>query len=63
MKPFAEIEVGDSEAIVRRVTEDDVRRFVEMTGDDNPLHVDRDYAEKTPFKDIVVHGMLGASLV
>ena len=63
MKPFAEIEVGDREQIVRRVTEDDVRRFVEMTGDDNPLHVDRDYAERTPFKDIVVHGMLGASLV
>ena len=34
-----------------------------MTGDDNPLHVDRAYAETTPFKDVVVHGMLGASLL
>ena len=63
MKSFDDIEVGDVESIRRTVTEADVRRFVEMTGDDNPLHVDRAYAERTPFKDVVVHGMLGASLV
>jgi 3-oxoacyl-[acyl-carrier protein] reductase len=63
VKRFDEIEVGDVESIQRTVTEADVRRFVEMTGDDNPLHVDRAYAERTPFKDVVVHGMLGASLV
>jgi 3-oxoacyl-[acyl-carrier protein] reductase len=63
VKRFADIEVGDVESIKRTVTEADVRRFVEMTGDDNPLHVDRAFAERTPFKDIVVHGMLGASLV
>ena len=34
-----------------------------MTGDNNPLHVDRTYAETTAFKDIVVHGMLGASFI
>lgn len=63
MKRFDQIEVGDVESIQRTVTEADVRRFVEMTGDDNPLHVDRAYAERTSFKDVVVHGMLGASLV
>lgn len=60
---FENIEVGDSESIVKKITEDDVRKFVEMTGDNNPLHVDRDYAETTSFKDIVVHGMLGASFI
>ncbi|MEA2466992.1 MAG: 3-oxoacyl-[acyl-carrier protein] reductase [Thermoleophilaceae bacterium] len=63
MKRFDDIEVGDVESIRRTVTEADVRRFVEMTGDDNPLHVDRAYAERTSFKDIVVHGMLAGSLV
>jgi 3-oxoacyl-[acyl-carrier protein] reductase len=63
VKRFDDIAVGDVESIRRTVTEADVRRFVEMTGDDNPLHVDRAYAERTPFKDVVVHGMLGASLV
>jgi 3-oxoacyl-[acyl-carrier protein] reductase len=40
-----------------------VRKFVEMTGDNNPLHLDRTYAESTSYKDIVVHGMLGASFI
>ena len=63
MKAFADIQVGDTESIVKEITEADVRRFVELSGDDNPLHVDREYARSTPFKDIVVHGMIGASLV
>lgn len=48
--------------LVKVITEADIRKFVEMTGDDNPLHVDRKFAEET-FKDIVVHGMLGASFI
>lgn len=60
---FDRIAVGETRSLVRTISEADVRRFVEMTGDDNPLHVDRAFAEETPFKDIVVHGMLGASFI
>lgn len=60
---FDAIDVGDSAFLDKSIEEADIRRFVEMTGDDNPLHVDPDYAETTPFKDIVVHGMLGASFI
>jgi 3-oxoacyl-[acyl-carrier protein] reductase len=60
---FEQIRVGDQRSLKKTITREDVRRFVEMTGDDNPLHVDRDYAQTTPFKDIVVHGMLGASFL
>lgn len=63
MTSFEDIRVGDVASIRRTISESDVARFVEMTGDDNPLHVDRAYAETTPFKDVVVHGMLGASLL
>ena len=45
------------------LTAEDIRRFVDMTGDDNPLHVDRAYAERTSFKGIVAHGMLTASFL
>jgi 3-oxoacyl-[acyl-carrier protein] reductase len=62
-KDFDAIAVGDTHSLVKHITEADVRKFVEMTGDDNPLHVDRAYAETTAFKDIVVHGMLGASFI
>lgn len=60
---FDSIEAGETRSLTRTITEADVRRFVEMTGDDNPLHVDRSFAEETSFKDIVVHGMLGASFI
>lgn len=62
-RSFEEIAVGETRALTRKIGEADVRRFVELSGDDNPLHVDRRYAETTSFKDIVVHGMLGASFV
>jgi 3-oxoacyl-[acyl-carrier protein] reductase len=60
---FQTIRIGDTQSLVKTITESDVRKFVEMTGDDNPLHVNRAYAESTTFKDIVVHGMLGASFI
>lgn len=62
-KNFDAIQIGETQTLTKHITEADVRRFVEMTGDDNPLHVDRAYAETTSFKDIVVHGMLGASFI
>jgi acyl dehydratase len=48
---FADIQVGDTRSIVREISEQDVRRFVEMTGDDNPLHVDQEFAASTCFKE------------
>lgn len=66
MKPltdFDAIQVGDRQQIVKTISEADLRKFVEMTGDDNPLHVDRRFAEGTAFRDVVVHGMLGASFL
>jgi 3-oxoacyl-[acyl-carrier protein] reductase len=62
-KDFDLIKVGETQTLTKHITEVDVRKFVEMTGDDNPLHIDRAYAETTAFKDIVVHGMLGASFI
>jgi len=60
---FETVQEGDQQSLVKQITEADIRRFVELTGDDNPLHVDADYAAETSFKEIVVHGMLGASFI
>lgn len=62
-KDFDSIKVGETQTLIKLITELDVRKFVDMTGDNNPLHVDRTYAETTAFKDVVVHGMLGASFI
>lgn len=55
--------VGETAKIVHTITAEDISKFVELTGDDNPLHVSREFAEKTSFKGIVAHGMLGASFI
>lgn len=60
---FESIQIGDRQELVKVITEADIKKFVEMTGDDNPLHVDKDFAKSTSFKNIVVHGMLGASFI
>ncbi len=45
----------------RTITETDVVNFANMTGDMNPLHVDRVFAETTPWRRPVAHGLLGLS--
>ncbi len=62
-KDYQSIKVGDSAKLVKKITVEDIKKFVDMTGDDNLLHVNKEYAKTTPFKDIVVHGMLGASFI
>jgi hypothetical protein len=42
------------------VSENDVRRFAEWSGDRNPLHVDEGFASQTIFGRPIVHGVLSA---
>ncbi|WP_460982438.1 MaoC family dehydratase [Spirosoma fluminis] len=45
-----------------RFSQADVIDFARVTGDNNPLHLDADFAAQTPFKRPIIHGMLGASV-
>jgi 3-oxoacyl-[acyl-carrier protein] reductase len=63
MSRFDEIKIGDVAELEHTVTKKDIELFVELTGDDNRLHIDADYAAKTSFKKPVAHGMLGASFI
>lgn len=47
----------------RQVTEADVAQFASLTGDFDPLHVDKEFAKETPFRQPIAHGLLGLSLV
>lgn len=63
MDRYEEIKVGDYAELRHTITAMDIEKFVDLTGDDNRLHVDAEYASKTSFKKPVAHGMLGASFI
>ena len=57
------VEVGATASLTRTVTEEDVQRFAEATGDRNPVHLDVEVAAASVFGRRVAHGMLSASLI
>src|SRR5215212_9781979 len=62
MARIEDFEPGQHASYRKTFTEEDVRRFVEITGDTNPLHVDDDFAARSRFGRRVLHGMLTASI-
>jgi len=58
-----DFEIGQHVMLTKTFTEDDVRHFIEITGDMNPLHVDESFASGTQFHGRVLHGMLTASIL
>ena len=54
---YDSLEVGDSFSWSRTVTMDDVRTFADVTGDDNPIHVDEGAGRASRFGRPVVHGV------
>ena len=63
MAKIDELAVGQNASYERTVTEDDIARFAELSGDDNPVHLDEDFAAGTLFKGRIAHGMLSAAFI
>jgi 3-hydroxybutyryl-CoA dehydratase len=61
-KSIHELKIGDSSQISKTITESDIELFARATGDFNPVHLDQAYAEKTPFKERIAHGLLSVGL-
>lgn len=60
---FADINVGDVQEFRHKIVQTDVDTFASLTGDYNPLHVDKEFAGRTNFRKPVVHGMLTSSFI
>ena len=43
-------------------TQNDVVLFAKVSGDNNPLHLDAEFAATTPFKRPIIHGALASSV-
>ncbi len=54
---YDSLQVGDGFSWSRTITAEDVQGFADVTGDDNPLHLDAAYAATTDFGRPVVHGV------
>lgn len=53
---------GESWRLVKRFLGEDVRQFMGLTGDVNPIHASQEAAEAAGFAKPVAHGMLVGSL-
>src|SRR5687768_3365714 len=64
-KFFEDLSVGDHyrHALGRTITETDNTLFCAITLNTQPLHLNADYAEKTPFGQRIVNGLLTLGLV
>ncbi|WP_241079552.1 MaoC family dehydratase [Natranaerofaba carboxydovora] len=62
-RSYTSINIGDKESFSKTISESDIYNFAGVTGDFNPLHVDKEYAKNTRFNDRISHGMLSASLI
>jgi 3-hydroxybutyryl-CoA dehydratase len=58
-----DLEPGMTAFYSRTVTEADIVLFAGISGDFNPLHLNREFGERTQFGSCIAHGMLTASLI
>ena len=58
-----DLKPGMSESFSKTVTESDIEKFGEISGDTNPVHFDEEFAKTTIFKGRIAHGVLSASYI
>ncbi len=58
-----ELAVGMTASFEKVISDADIISFAEASGDNNPLHLDDEFAAGTMFKQRIAHGMLTASLI
>jgi 3-hydroxybutyryl-CoA dehydratase len=56
------IKVGSEFSYEFIFNQNDVINFAKASGDDNPIHLDEDYAKTSIFKRRILHGFLGGSV-
>lgn len=60
---MAKYEIGQTASFSKTITETDVVTYAGLSGDFNPIHVDREYAKNTRFEQRIAHGLLTTSLL
>lgn len=57
------LEIGSQFKATKRITDEVVNAFVELSGDSNPIHTDDEFAKKSRFGRRIAHGMISGALL
>src|SRR3989338_1087491 len=63
MENVKSLQIGDKTQFTKSITEEEVVLFAKISGDDNPIHLDAEYAKNSIFKQKIAHGFLVGSLI
>ena len=58
-----DLKIGDQFSTSREVTDEVIRKFAEVSGDFNPIHLDEEFAKSTRFGRRIAHGMLSGAFI
>jgi 3-hydroxybutyryl-CoA dehydratase len=56
-----DLQVGETFRLDYSISDADVQKFAEISGDFNPAHFDEEYAKGTVFKNRIAHGMISVA--
>jgi 3-hydroxybutyryl-CoA dehydratase len=62
-KKMSQISIDDEAKFAKTITEYDVYSFAGIVGDFNAMHINKEYAKDTMFKERIAHGIIGAGLI
>ncbi|MHA1579791.1 MAG: MaoC family dehydratase [Candidatus Freyarchaeota archaeon] len=63
-KTYGEFVVGEKDkSPAVTITDAHIILFASLSGDYNPLHIDEEFAKKTPFGTRIAHGLLSVSVM
>ncbi|HPF21552.1 MAG TPA: MaoC family dehydratase [Syntrophomonas sp.] len=63
IKHWDDLHIGDAATFTKTITETDVILWVGLTGDLNPIHIDKEYSKTTRFGDVIVPGVMVLGLI
>ncbi len=58
-----DLKIGDNFSTSKKITDEVIRAFAELSGDYNPIHLDEEFASKTRFGKRIAHGMISGALI
>jgi len=56
-------ELGQEKRVYKKITDNLIKEFAEVSTDHNPIHLDDEYASKTVFGKRIAHGMIAVSFI